>query len=158
MNWLRQLINYAVSLAVIIALVTIVPRFVRLGVDPGYTDIENLEVGRSYNADRGFSFNGLSGGDAIAYRIGGTEINGLCLGWVGGVPGDIVSIANGKILVNGKQAAKGGIMQGRVSRDRGPVPVPAGHVFVLTSFHQFDSLAYGFIPASAIAGKLGALP
>lgn len=157
MIWLRQLISYLVTLAVIIALVLIVPRFARLRVDPEYNDITGLNVDQSLNADKGFSFARLEPGDAIAYGRSGTGENhgeALCLGWIAGVPGDTVAIRGGKVIARGKTAPGEPIDQ----LDRAEVMVPAGHVFVVSSNHQFDSVASGFIPAAAIRGKLGTLP
>ena len=155
MIWLRQLISYLVTLGVIIALVTIVPRFKRLHVDPEYNDIEHLEAEKGLNADLGYPFARLEAGDAIAYgRAGGESGEVLSVGWIAGIPGDAVAIRGGKVIARGKPAPGEAVNQ----PDRAEVMVPAGHVFVVSSRHQFDSLANGFIPASAIRGKLGSLP
>ncbi len=158
MIWLRQLVSYLVTLAVVIALVLIVPRFARLRVDPEYNDIANLDVDRSLNADTGFSFARLEPGDAVAYGRSAAAGEGsgesLCLGWIAGIPGDLVAIRGGKVIARGKPAAGEPVDQ----PDRPEVMVPAGHVFVVSSRHQFDSVASGFIPAAAIRGKLGSLP
>lgn len=158
MIWLRQLVSYLITLGVIIALVLIVPRFARLRVDPGYNDIANLDVDQSLNADTGFAFARLEPGDAIAYGRSGASGEGggeaLCLGWIAGVPGDTVAIRGGKVIARGKAAQGDPVDQ----PDRAEVMVPAGHVFVVSSHHQYDSVASGFIPAAAIRGKLGTLP
>jgi hypothetical protein len=154
MQWLRQLISYALTLALIVALVMIVPRFQRLRVDPGYGDIAHLDVDNSLNADAGFRFAQLTAGDPIAYEIPTAEGKTLAVGWIAAMPGQEVSIANQKILVDGR-AAKG---EAVTQPDRAGVIVPRGHVFVVTDYHAADSVALGFLPAAAIRGKLASLP
>lgn len=155
MIWLRQLISYLVTIGVILALVLIVPRFKRLHVDPEYRDIEHLEAEKGLNADQGFPFARLEAGDAIAYgRVGADNGEELSVGWIAAVPGDTVALRGGKVIARGKAAQGTPVDQ----PDRAEVMVPAGHVFVVSSHHLFDSVANGFIPASAIRGKLGSLP
>ena len=150
MNWLRTLISYGITLAIIIALVTIVPRFARQRVHPDYNDIANLEVDRSLSTDKGFAFNRLAKGDAIIYRIGDQDTNAVCIGWVAAVAGEEVAIVGGKVIGGGKTAPGDVVDQ----PDRAPIRIPAGHVFVTSSRHQLDSLAYGPIPAAAYRGKI----
>lgn len=157
MQWLRQLISYAVTLALIIALVVVVPRFQRLRVDPEYRDIGHLDVDQSLNGDTGFSFARLAAGDPIAYNLPGPQdTKMLGVGWIAALPGQEVGISNRHVVVDGRPA-KGGTLTSAVP-DRPAVPVPSGHVFVVTDGHEVDSLTYGFIPAAAIRAKLANLP
>ena len=165
MQWIRQLLSYAITLGVIIALVTIVPQCARLRVTPEFNDIDKINVDESLNADTGVKLSGLVIGDAIAFQIGtqaGTQAGsggeheaGLSLGWVVALPGDEVSILGKSVMVNGTKVAHGEPVP---VPDRGPTMVPAGHCFVISDRHQFDSIAYGPLPAAAIRGKLRNLP
>jgi hypothetical protein len=150
MNWLRSLISYGITLGIIIALVTIVPRFSRQRVHPDYSDITNLAVDHSLSTDKGFAFSRLAKGDAIVYRLGNQETQAVCIGWVAAVAGEEVAVVGGKLIAGGKAAPGEAIEQ----PDRAPILVPAGHVFVTSSRHQLDSLAYGPIPAAAYRGKI----
>lgn len=153
MQWIRQLLSFAITLGVIIALVTIVPRCARLRVTPEFNDIDKLNVDESLNADTGVKLSGLVIGDAIAFQVG-TQA-GLSLGWVVALPGDEVSILGKSVMVNGTKVAHGDPVP---VPDRGPTMMPAGHCFVISDRHQFDSIAYGPLPAAAIRGKLRNLP
>lgn len=155
MPWLRQMISYAVTLAALVALVTIVPRCARLRVPPGYSDIATLDVDRSLTGDAGARFSDLAVGDGIAFRLGDQESLALCLGWVAALPGDTVAITNKFLMVNG---AKSVHSQPLDMPDRAAVMIPLGHCFVLSDQHLFDSLAYGPLPAAALRAKLASLP
>lgn len=158
MQWIRQLISYALTLGAIIALVTIVPRCARLRVTPEYNDIDKLNVDESLNADTGVTLSGLAIGDAIAFQLGetkGDHDGGLSLGWVVALPGDEVSIQSKSVMVNGTKVAHGDPV---TVPDRGPTMIPAGHCFVISDRHQFDSVAFGPLPAAALRGKLRNLP
>lgn len=155
MQWIRQLISYALTLGAIIALVTIVPRCARLRVTPEFSDIDKLNVDESLNADTGVTLSGLAIGDAIAFHVGDQDGSGLALGWVVAMPGDDVAIQGKRVMVNGAQVAHGDPVP---VPDRGPTMMPAGHCFVISDRHQFDSIAFGPLPAAAIRGKLRNLP
>ncbi len=155
MSWIRPLLSYALTLAVITALVLIVPRFLRLQVPAGGADIARLEPGTGLNADCGFPFARLAAGDPIAFRTGGAADGDLGVGWVAAVAGDEVAVTGGRVQVGGRPAANGAAV---TLADRAPVVVPAGCVFVLSDHHRSDSLALGFIPAAAYRAKLTALP
>ena len=155
MEWIRQLLSYAITIAIIIALVVIVPRFARLRVAPNYNDIEHLVVEQSLNADTGVAFASLAIGDPIAYRLGDQEGKELCVGWIAALPGDEVAVRDKSVMVNGKKAGGGAVED---APPRAPVMIPAGHCYVVSSFHQLDSVAYGPIPAAAIRARLSSLP
>jgi hypothetical protein len=157
MQWIRQLISYGLTLAAIIALVTVVPRCSRLRVEPEYNDIDKLNIDESITADSGASLASLAIGDAIAFRLG-DQAGGtgqLCLGWIAALPGDEVAISDQAVFVNGSKTTHGDLL---TLPDRAPTMIPAGHCFVVSDHHQFDSLAYGPLPAAAICGKLRSLP
>jgi len=155
MQWIRQLLSYLVTLAAIIALVTIVPRCARLRVTPDYNDIEKINVDESLNADTGVTLTHLAIGDAIAFQVGDKTDGGISLGWVAAMPGDDVSISNKSLMVNGSKVAHGDPL---TVPDRAAVMVPLGHFFVVSDRHQFDSVVYGPLPAAALRGKLRNLP
>lgn len=155
MEWIRQLLSYAITIGVIVALVVIVPRFARLRVAEGYNDIEKLEPEHSLNADSGIAFGALAIGDPIAYRLGGEDGKEVCVGWIAALPGDEVSIRDKAVMVNGKKSLGGAVEE---APPRAPVMIPAGHCYVVSSHHLFDSVAYGPIPAAAIHARLFSLP
>lgn len=155
MQWIRQLISYALTIGVILALVTIIPRCSRLRVAPEYNDIDKLETEQSLIADTGVHFSALAVGDPVAYRLGDQETTALALGWIAALPGDEVAISGKAVMVNGKKAAHGDSLD---LPDRGPVMIPTGHCFVVSDHHLLDSVAYGPLPASAIRGHLRNLP
>jgi len=155
MQWIRQLISYALTLGAIIALVTIVPRCARLRVTPEFNDIDKLNVDESLNADTGVKLSGLAIGDAIAFQVADKGDGGLALGWVAAMPGDEVSIQGKSVMVNGAKVAHG---EQVTVPDRGPTMIPVGHCFVISDRHQFDSIAFGPLPAAALRGKLRNLP
>ncbi len=157
MQWIRQFISYGLTLGAIIALVTIIPRCSRLRVTPEFTDIDKLNVDESLNADNGARLSSCAIGDAIAFQMGNSAggAGELSLGWIAAMPGDEVAIRDKAVFVNGSKTAHGDAVS---LPDRAPTMVPAGHCFVISDHHQFDSLAYGPLPASALRGKLRNLP
>ncbi len=155
MQWIRQLISYAITIGIIVALVNIVPRFARLRVAEGYNDIDKLEPERSLNADTGVAFGSLAIGDPIAYRLGDQDGKELCVGWIAAMPGDDVAIRDKAVMVNGKKAAGGPVED---APPRASVMIPAGHCYVVSTHHLLDSVAYGPIPAAAIRARLSSLP
>jgi signal peptidase I len=72
-----------------------------------------------------------------------------------GVGGDVVSIHDGSVFVNGKHFDTGSTDDTAVG-DFGPVQVPSGSLFVLgdNREHSYDSRYWGFLPVSNVIGQV----
>jgi hypothetical protein len=155
MDFLKQLIAYAILIALFWAGVVVVRMMSRAHVPSGYTDINGMQEFTSYRVDRNVTITQFQPGDALCYRISDQEEGQTTFGWVAGLPGDAVAISKGQLLVNGKPCERGDKI---LLPDCGPIQVPAKHLFVVSDRHERDSTARGPIPAIAIHGRLGALP
>jgi len=154
---LNRLVGLGIVLAAIYALIVYAPNFLRLRVGPAYDDIEGLDATRGLDVMARVPIDTLALGDAVAFKLWrkDTEEPDVFLGWAAAFPGDEVGIERGRILVNGRAPACGAAIQ---APSRPPAVVPAGHVFVVSSRHRFDSTVYGPIPQAALLGRLRELP
>lgn len=97
-------------------------------------------------------------GDVVAFRR--TDHGRVLVKRIVGLAGDSVALADGKLMVNGRQVmepyAPPKLMD---SVYFGPVRVPAGHVFVMGDDRResVDSRDYGPIPTSALLGRVDAV-
>ena len=75
-----------------------------------------------------------------------------------GIPGDTVSISDGKVYVNGQEMDQSFTKDGYTASSMAEVTVPEGCVFVLGDNRQNStdsrSSAVGFVPISKIRGKV----
>lgn len=156
MGWIREYLLYAFLIAVVYATVTLVPRFAStVQVPPDWSDIEGLDNFATKGIDSRLPFSELRRDDPVCFRLGEQEDRATNFGWIAALPGDLVLIEQGKLLVNGQANNRGMTMH---APRMGPLRVPADHVFLVSSFHQHDSTVNGPLPASAIRGRLKALP
>ena len=65
--------------------------------------------------------------------------------------GDLVGVSGGKVVRNGTQLD---MNAGGSAQELAAVPVPAEHVFVVSTRHQYDSFAFGPIPRGSIRGLI----
>jgi hypothetical protein len=145
------------TLGVITALVIYAPTFASLRVGTMYEDIDGFDPTKSLNAEANPALERFMPGDGIVFRLWQptTDNPDAFLGWVVGFPGDEIRVQGGKILVNGKSASRGADVDLPAA---GPLIVPAHHVFVTSSRHMYDSIAFGPIPQAAILGRVKDLP
>ncbi len=155
MDFLKQLLGYALLVAFFWGTVVVVKKLSRVQVPNGYNDINGLAEYTSYRVDETVTLRQYRAGDPVCYRMGSDSDHAVTFAWIAGLPGDEIAITQGVLTVNGKPAGRGSETR---QPDAGPLRVPANHVFVLSDNHQQDSLAAGPIPAAALRGRLGSLP
>lgn len=155
-EWLKQLAFYGIAIAVAWAVIVYIPRFKRVAVPSDYSEISGIETVTDYALDASATLATLSLGDGISYQLADDGEHSVRLGWIAGLPGDLLlSDATGKLLVNGQAVAHGGTLPGPPF---GPLVIPAGHFVVVTDTHLSDSLNFGPLPEIALRGKIGTLP
>ena len=155
MDFLKQLLGYALLVAIFWGTVVLVKKISRVQVPNGYADINGLTEYTSYRLDETVTLRQYRTGDPVCYRMGNDSDRAVTFAWIAGLPGDEVAIAQGILTVNGKPVGRGSETQ---SPNAGPLRVPANHVYVVSDNHQQDSVAAGPIPLAALRGRLGSLP
>lgn len=155
MDFLKQLLWYALIVGIFWGTVVVVKKISRVQVPSGYNDVNGLSEYTSYRIDETVTLRGYRTGDPVCYRLGNDADRAVTFAWIAGLPGDEIAIAQGVLTVNGKPAGRGAETQ---LPNAGPLRVPANHVYVVSDNHQQDSLAAGPIPTAALRGRLGALP
>ncbi|MBA3708032.1 MAG: hypothetical protein H0W83_04315 [Planctomycetes bacterium] len=158
MDVLKQLLTYAFLLALVWAGITYLPRLsrVQLSVDYSEINVPGVEEYKSYSLDRAATIPMLRHGDAVCYRIAkGDDAMANGFGYVAGVPGDLVQITKGKVVVNGEVNRFSG---DTLLAEVGPLIIPENHVYVVTTHHNTDSVARGPLPAAALRGRVGDFP
>jgi hypothetical protein len=155
MDWLKQMTIYAIIVATLWVGIVYLPRYRRVAVSSDYSnEILGIDMVKDYPLDETATLATLQHGDAICYRLARDGELAVRLGWIAGLPGDVIATnAEGKITINGKISTR--TMPGP---PYGPLLVPAGHFMVVTDGHGFDSLARGPLPAIALRGRIGVLP
>jgi hypothetical protein len=154
MDVLKQLLTYAVILALIWAGLTYLPKLARAQMSVDYRDIDvpGVEEYKSYAIDRAVSIPNLRVGDVVCYRAGqGEDAQSNGFGYVAGLPGDSIRVEKGTVQVNGTASKFSGPTN---LPDAGPLMVPVNHVYVITSNHVTDSLVKGPLSAAALRGRL----
>lgn len=153
---LRSIVTYGLLIGIVWGLAVFVPRMARLRTMTLYDDIEGFDATQAVNADRTVGLAQLQRGDAVAFRQFKEGVkDDVYLGWVAALPGDVVQIENRRLVVNGTVCTLGG----ETARPyMGPLAIPGNRFFVVSSFHRFDSIELGPLPASALLGRLKVLP
>jgi hypothetical protein len=155
MDVLRQALWYMILIAAFYGVVLAMKALSRVQVPSGYHDVANVTEYTSYRLDQTVGFGAWKPGDALCWRLGPAAEQAVNLGWVAALPGDRVQVREGHLEVNGQRVPRGDTIH---LPDCGPIRVPALHLFVINDRHQGDSIAHGPLPASALRGRLGALP
>lgn len=158
MFYIRQAVIYLILTAVVWGLATYVPRHLaRVQIAEGYEDVKGLTAFSSYGVDRGVRMGQWRIGDALAFRANASMAESdMKLGYVAALPGDEIAMSGGMLLVNGRKVE--GWEKSRID-ELGPLVVPAGHLWVRSDMHVYDSVALGPIPSSWLHGRInGNLP
>ena len=162
MEFIKQLVIYAILIAALWAAIVFLPSFRRVAVPAGNSEIPNARELESYPLDTSVTLARLRQGDVVSYRLGEEGDTVVHLAWVAGLPGDRVAVdASGKLSVNDKPFTQVETANARALGATlpacGPLTVPADHLFLLNSEGQNDSLAHGPLPAIALRGRVGGL-
>ena len=154
---LKQLITYGVLVVVLWVGMYFVPGFFNVATTAAdFRDIKGLDKIETYRLTAVRSLDALTPGQPLCWRLGTKQEVQTCLGWVAARPGERVQVVDHIIQVNGEPL--GSDMPKANIAHAGPLVVPAGHVFVVSNMHRYDSFAYGPIPAAAIRGTIAHLP
>jgi hypothetical protein len=157
LEWIKQLVIYAVLLAVVITGVVFIPRmFSQVAVPGDYNEIAGIEMTTSFSLDPSVSVQRLDVGDGIAWRLPGSDGDEqVGLGWFAGGPGDVVEIDKiGALIVNGTKFTKIGVTAAPPCR----LVIPEQSFFAVTTAHQLDSIRHGPLPLSTFRGRVKGLP
>jgi hypothetical protein len=96
MEFQRQLVMYAVLLVLGFASYVLISSWGSFSVRPGYDEVNGLTEGTSYTVDQTVSLKNLQIGDAVCYKLGDHDDDRVNFGWVAALPGDQLSITNGR--------------------------------------------------------------
>lgn len=155
-DWLKQALIYGILIAAVWVAIVYLPRFRTVAVSGEYSEITGIDMVKSYKLDATVPLKGLSHGEGICYQLADEGDMAVRLGWVAGLPGDVlVTDEKGILTVNGKPIPRGGEFLGPPI---GPLVVPAGHFMVVTDHHETDSFKHGPLPVIAYRGRIGDLP
>lgn len=162
MEFIKQIVIYAILIAVLWAAIVFLPGFRRLTVPGGNTEITGAKELEDYPLDLTVTVARLRQGDVVSYRLGDEGDTVVHLAWVAGLPGDRIAVdASGKLSVNDKPFTQVEHLYARglgaMLPACGPMIVPADHLYLLNSEGQNDSLGRGPLPAIALRGRVGGL-
>lgn len=155
MDILKQLLVYALLAAGLWAAITYLPRLQRVAPEVNYYDIDGMKPYEAGYFLEPVTPAQLKTGDAVCFALGNSREKSALFGWIAGLPGQQVAIVKGKVEVDGKPAHPHTTLS---LPDCGPFAVPAGHAFVVSSNHRYDSLANGPLPLTTIRGRIEELP
>lgn len=154
MDLLKQLLVYAVLVVVIYVGVLLLQRIaVRVSLPSNFTEmpVQDADHYPTFHLTQ-LGLSQLRHGDIVCYDTPVTP-NGddHSFGYIVALPGDTFGISGGAVAINGTPDARFHVVP---CADCPPLPVPAGHVMILTLGHQTDSLVRGPLPASVVRGRV----
>ena len=160
----RGILEYAIILVVAFVLVfgVVKPFVVEAFRVPTESMLPTLEVKDRFLANKFvYRFTEPERGDIVVFRA--LEENGegqydTLVKRVAGMPGDIVQVQGGRLLVNGepqKEPYLNTDVVPDVTPTYGPREVPEGHIFVLgdNRGNSGDSRYFGFVPMENLEGE-----
>jgi signal peptidase I len=168
----RTLLEYAVTVVVAIVIALAVQAYiVKPYRVPTPSMANTVRAGDRVLIDRfAYGHRDIDRGDIVVFKGGPAVGNQVLLKRVVGLPGDVLSIENGRLLVNGQPADDGYVRKmgegpeptqpGPAGPDapwslQAPYKVPEGHYFVLgdNRTDSFDSRFWGPVPREALIGR-----
>lgn len=172
MNYIRVIINYLVLAGILVAIVVgvrLAPRYGNSTVAPhDYRDMRDIPRYAQVTFDGTVGINEYRLGDKVVISLGDDVTRTTYFAWVGGRPGDLVGMQERQVTVNGELLND--LVAEHRSRDGGnianfpgglhsvsPIVVPAGHLFVVSDGHRFDSAEHGLFPETMILGRVTAV-
>ncbi len=162
MEFLKQMVIYAILITVLWAAIVYLPRFRSLTVPAGNNEITGTEELKSYPLDITVTVQRLRQGDVVTYRLGDETDDIVHLAWVAGLPGDRIAVdAASKLVVNEKPFTKVERLYAQATGTTlppcGPITVPDDHLFLVNTEGKNDSIGRGPLPAIALRGRVGGL-
>jgi signal peptidase I len=156
MNYLKIVISWAGMLVVMIIIGIVIRqlpgcRRVTLGEQPTLVRYEKYQ---NVGLDARIGIRDLEFEDIVCYRIGDKENDRCLVGFVVGLPGDLISIRERRVCRNNVPFERTRMVSASLP-DRPPVVVPIDHVYVVGDFPSKDSVEFGPIPMAAIRGSVG---
>jgi len=149
-TWFRDLI-FALAVAVFIVMFVVQPVKVEgTSMQPRLVDQERIFVNRFI-----YRFSEIHRGDVVVFWYPRDTAKSF-IKRVIGLPGDLVEIRRGQVLVNGARIDEPYLRPEYRDRESfGRVIVPPGHYFVLGDHRNSsnDSRNWGFVPRELIYGK-----
>ncbi len=99
-------------------------------------------------------------GDFVVYRLPGFEPGAVHVKRVVGVPGDVVELRRGRLIVNGSEVPAHAGRTTPSTADFGPATIEPGHYFLLSDNvdRGLDSRHFGAVPRAAVTGKVVLAP
>ena len=152
-SWFRDLM-LSVLIAVLVILFLYRPVKVEgTSMMPGLLDQERLFINQfSYK----FNISDIKRGDTVVFWSPEDDHSKSYIKRVIGLPGDLVEVTRGDVVVNGKGLVENYVpREYRDDRSYGPEKVPPNQYFVLGDHRDLsnDSRSWGFVPRSYIYGK-----
>ncbi len=151
-SWIRDL-----ALSILIAVVLIVFIYQPVKVEgtsmmPSLTDQERIFINKfTYR----FGLGKIERGDTVVFWFPG-DVSKSYIKRVIGLPGDLIEIDRGSVIVNGNRLSEGYVPEGfRDYQSRPPVRLGADEYYVLGDHRNSsnDSRAWGSVPRQNIYGK-----
>jgi len=169
---IRTLVEYVVTIAVAIGIALVVQAFVVKPYRVPTPSMANtVKAGDRVIIDRIlYGHRDIKRGDIIVFKGGEAVERQVLLKRVVGLPGDVLSVENGHLMVNGNVGDEGFVRRegGRTESTQpgpggpttpwslnAPYTVPDGYYYVLgdNRTDSFDSRFWGPVPRRAIIGK-----
>lgn len=148
---IRSYLGFAVLAALLWAAGHFLPMFNRVAPEHGYSDMNGVDPYSAVTCDNSLSPRAYRMGDLVAYRTENEGMGTVCFARVVARPGQVISIVAGKLHVDGQEQGQFHLPQH--TPDLAPLPVPEGHLWLVSDYNEFDSFRFGPIPAALLHGR-----
>jgi signal peptidase I len=169
----RTVLDYLLTAVVAVILALAIQAFVvKPYLIPSVSMANTLLPGQRVLVDRVvYHYRGVHRGDVIVFRWPGHETETPLIKRVVGLPGDRLSLRDGRLYVNGRRLVEGYVRQVQGTREKTlpafpsdtpggwalttPYTVPPGHFFVMgdNRTESNDSRYWGTVPRENIIGR-----